>query len=137
VSTVRRPSYLQSAVAWSIVPLLSACPLAALAHARLVRSSPASHAEVTAPPERIEIWFSELLEDGFNSVAIVPAAELAAPRRASLTHGLPTVDHDDRTHLVVSVPRLASGSYVVEWRVLSRDGHSATGSFAFRIRTPP
>ena len=134
---MRPPSYLQSAVAWSIIPLLSAYPLVALAHARLVRSIPASHAEVTAPPERIELWFSELLEDGFNSVTIVPAAQLAAPGRASLTRGVPTVDHDDRAHLVVSVPRLVFGSYVVEWRVLSRDGHSATGSFAFQIRTPP
>src|SRR5262249_32835738 len=101
----------------------------------LVRSSPASRAQV-GPPERIELWFSELLENGFNSVDVVRTAELTAQHRTNLTQGASTVDPNDPTHLVVSVPYLGSGSYTVEWRVLSRDGHSATGRFTFQILAP-
>jgi len=91
---------------------------------------------VAAPPERIELWFSELLEDGFNSVEVVRAGELAAQDRTNLAQGAPTVDRNDRTHAVVPIQRLGSGSYAVEWRVLSRDGHSAAGGFTFQIRMP-
>jgi len=116
--------------------LLVLSSLPAHAHARLIRSSPASGARVGEPPERIELWFSELLENGFNSVEVVRTAELTAKHRTNLTQGASTVDADNRTHLVVPVPRLASGSYAVEWRVLSRDGHSATGRFTFQIQAP-
>jgi methionine-rich copper-binding protein CopC len=123
-------------MAWSIALLFLIYPLPSFAHARLVRSSPASQAQVAVPPERIELWFSELLEEGFNSVEVVRAAELAAKHRTNLAQGTPAVDRGDRTHLVVPVQRLAPGSYAVEWRVLSRDGHSATGRVTFQIRTP-
>jgi methionine-rich copper-binding protein CopC len=110
-------------------------PVAVPAHARLVRSNPAGQAQVTASPERVELWFSELLEDGFNSVEIVRVAELVAKKRSNLAHGAPTVDLGDRTHMVVPVQHLDPGHYTVEWRVLSRDGHSATGRFTFWVRT--
>jgi methionine-rich copper-binding protein CopC len=116
-----------------VVSVLLAFPPDALAHARLVRASPPGQAEVTAPPERIELWFSELLEDGFNSVEIVPAEPAGQPR-PNLAQGAPAVDHRDRTHMVVPLSRLGPGHYAVEWRVLSRDGHSATGRYTFRIR---
>ena len=131
---MRRASHRRS-LAWGLA-LLVLTPLLADAHARLVRSSPASRAHIAEPPERIELWFSELLENGFNSVEIVRTTELATQHRTNLAQGAPTVDRDDRTHLLMPVPRLAPGSYAVEWRVLSRDGHSAVGRFTFQIGTP-
>jgi methionine-rich copper-binding protein CopC len=136
VRAARRLSHPLALAALVVVSLALARPLAAVAHARLVRSSPASQAEVAAPPERVELWFSELLEDGFSSAEVVPAAEIAG-QRASLTRGAPTIDRGDRTHLVVPVQRLGPGHYAVEWRVLSRDGHSTTGRFTFRVRPAP
>jgi len=110
-------------------------PRAALAHARLVRSTPANQARLAAPPERVELWFSELLEDGFNSVEVVRAAEVTAKPRTNLARGAPAVDRDDRTRMTVPVQELGPGDYAVEWRVLSRDGHSAAGRFTFRVQT--
>jgi len=107
----------------------------ARAHARLVRSEPAKEAEVSATPERVDLWFNELLEDGFHSVKIFPASELAAKKRSDLVLDKPRVDPGDRTRLSVKLGPLAAGEYVVEWRVLSRDGHSAPGRFTFRIRS--
>ena len=114
------------------VLLIAAAP-AALAHARLVRSSPGKGDTLPNAPERIELWFSELLDDGFNSIEIFPASEIAAPKRANLAKEKPALDPRDRTHLILKTAPLAPGEYMVEWRVLSRDGHSAPGRFTFRI----
>ena len=110
-------------------------PRVALAHARLVRSTPANQARLAAPPERVELWFSELLEGGFNSVEVIRVAEVTAKSRTNLARGAPTVDGNDRTRLAISVRELGPGDYAVEWRVLSRDGHSAAGRFTFRVQT--
>lgn len=131
---VPRPSRLLAPIALVLASLLLARPPSAPAHARLVRSSPASRAEVAALPDRIELWFSELLEDGFNSAEVVQVGDLAVQPRVSLARGAPTVDRNDRTHMVVPVRGLGPGHYAVEWRVLSRDGHSATGRFTFRVQ---
>jgi methionine-rich copper-binding protein CopC len=44
------------------------------------------------------------------------------------------VDPKDRTHLMVKVGALKPGDYVVDWRVLSRDGHSAPGRITFTVK---
>jgi len=120
-----------------IVTLALAGAPAAWAHAHLLRALPAMGAEVSPAPKQIELWFNELLEDGFNTATIFPAAELStAGKHTNLAKGKPTVDARDRTHLTIPVEALAPGEYVVEWRVLSRDGHSAPGRSTFRVRTP-
>ena len=105
----------------------------AQAHARSVRSIPAKGAELSIAPDKIEMWFNELLDDGFNTVRWVSATELDSERRTNLVREKPVVDPKDRTHLAVKLPALVAGEYVVEWRVLSRDGHSAPGRFTFRV----
>jgi methionine-rich copper-binding protein CopC len=110
---------------------------AAWAHARLLRSEPAKGAEVSPAPKQIDLWFNELLEEGFNTVMVFPAAELSlGGKHSNLTKDKPGVDPKDHTHLTVKLPPLPPGEYVIEWRVLSRDGHSAPGRSTFRVRTP-
>jgi methionine-rich copper-binding protein CopC len=104
------------------------------AHARLIRSEPAKDAEISPAPNQLNLWFNELLEDGFNFVMVFPASQLAAKERTNLVHDKPRVDPADRTRLSVKLGPLPPGEYVVEWRVLSRDGHSAPGRFMFRVR---
>jgi methionine-rich copper-binding protein CopC len=104
------------------------------AHARLVKSIPAKDAVLSAAPGQLELWFNELLEDGFNTIDVFPKAELTADKRSNLTQGKVEVDPKDRTHLTVKLGTLPPGDYVVEWRVLSRDGHSAPGRITFSIK---
>lgn len=115
-----------------IAILALAVPETALAHARMVRSSPQAD-ESSPAPKMIELWFSELLEARFNSIVVFPVAELNATTRSSLTQGDAQVDPRDRTHLSAAIKSLPPGEYVVEWRVLSLDGHSAPGRFTFRV----
>ena len=106
---------------------------AALAHARVIRSIPAKGAELSQPPEQIELWFNELLDAGFNSLEVFISSEIGQPKHTNLAKGKPVVAARDRTHLSLKLEPLAPGEYAVEWRVLSRDGHSAPGRFTFRI----
>jgi methionine-rich copper-binding protein CopC len=106
------------------------------AHARMVKSSPAKDAKLDAAPGRIDLWFNELLEDGFNTLEVYPASELGAAKHGNFADGKVTVDEKDRTHLSVKLKTLAPGEYVADWRVLSRDGHSAPGRITFTVKGP-
>lgn len=119
----------------TLVLLGSVCP--AMAHSRLLRSLPPDKAALSSAPSRVELWFNELLDEGFNAIEVFPAQELSAKVRSNLIKGAPVVDAKDRTHLTVDLQPLAVGEYVVEWRVLSRDGHSAPGRFRFRVLASP
>jgi methionine-rich copper-binding protein CopC len=105
----------------------------AYAHARMVKSSPAKDATLSASPDQLDLWFNELLEEGFNTIEVFNSSELTAAKHTNLAKGKPAVDPGDKTHLSAKLESLPPGEYVVEWRVLSRDGHSAPGRIMFRI----
>jgi methionine-rich copper-binding protein CopC len=103
------------------------------AHARLLHSSPEDKAKLDKPPEKIEFWFNELLDEGFNTVDVYPAEELNATTHTNLAQGTPIVDPSDKTHLTVALKPISPGKYVVDYRVLSRDGHTAPGRVNFTV----
>jgi methionine-rich copper-binding protein CopC len=113
--------------------LVLGAPNGALAHARLVKSSPASGKDLTESPGKIELWFNELLDGNFDSIAVFRAADVGSKTRVSLASEDAKVDEKDRTHLTAVLKPLSPGDYAVEWRVLSLDGHTATGRFKFRV----
>jgi methionine-rich copper-binding protein CopC len=125
---------LRNTLVFLSIAFLFALAPRAHAHARMVKSIPAKGAELSASPGQLDLWFNELLEDGFNTIDVFSAAELAAPKHTNLTQGKVMVDPEDRTHLIVKLSPLAPGDYVVDWRVLSRDGHSAPGRITFSIK---
>jgi methionine-rich copper-binding protein CopC len=106
----------------------------AQAHARLLRANPTDQSETSAPPHRVELWFDELLESGFAMLEVFPASQLQSRQHTNLLSNAASLDAKDRTHLIAPLPPLPPGQYVVQWRVLSRDGHSAPGRLSFRIR---
>jgi len=106
----------------------------AFAHARLERSSPAAGAALGSSPATVELKFNELLDDEFNDVKVFRARSDGAPADDhSATTGKPRVDPADRTRLTTDLDPLAPGAYVVQWKVLSRDGHSARGRVLFSV----
>ena len=106
----------------------------ARAHARLERSTPAPGAVLATPPATVELWFNELLDDEFGDVVVFRARPDGAPADdANLATGKPHLDDADRTHLTTPLGALPPGAYVIQWKVLSRDGHSARGRILFRV----
>lgn len=126
------PAKPRSRTPWILLAFILVIPIA-LAHARMTRSFPARAAELPQSPPRVELWFNELLDEEFNRIEVFPNADLKSTPRPNLTKGVPKVDPKDHTHLFIELPHLAPGEYYVEYRVLSRDGHSAPGRFSFKI----
>jgi copper resistance protein C len=99
----------------------------AWAHAALVKSSPASRAELHRSPTRIQLWFNERLEAKFSSFTLTNA------KGQPVELGAVTVPSDDPKSLSAEVKPLAPGRYVVKYRVLSTDGHIVENQFSFTV----
>jgi hypothetical protein len=96
------------------------------AHADLLAAMPAPGSLVSNPVGQIQLTFSEpvaaeseilLFGDDFQPVAGVVAQ----------------LDSADPAMMVAAVPELEAGMYTVQWTAVSSDGHSISGSYAFRV----
>jgi len=99
----------------------------ALAHARLERTAPAAGSAVRESPGRLTLWFSQRVEPAFSKVRVLDA------KGEQVNDGIAQVDPTDAKQLDVSLPRLAPGTYRVQWRVLSVDTHVVEGLFTFHV----
>ncbi len=122
-----------------LVALLSLAPVGAMdrfipvasAHAILVHSDPAADAILATPPARVRMWFTEGLNALTSRAIVVDTANREVDNRDSDVTG------SDAREMVVSLPLLRAGTYVVFWRTQSADdGHVTSGSFIFRIARP-
>jgi copper resistance protein C len=103
---------------------LAATPAAA--HAKVVRTTPASGASIDGTLKEITVAFDD-------DVQLVPhALVVTGGTGAPLTTGAPRIV-GDRVLQVAVLDRLVPGSYFVGWRILSDDGHVETGSFGFTV----
>jgi methionine-rich copper-binding protein CopC len=111
------------AVCLALPVFLAALTGQALAHSELRRSDPRDGAKLAASPAAIELVFNEKVqvtalrlfgEDGKEiGMERHPIAERATERR--------------------SLPALPPGSYRIEWRAISADGHPVGGAIRFRV----
>jgi methionine-rich copper-binding protein CopC len=116
----------------SAVALAGCFSRAVFAHAKLVRSNPKDKARLTEPPKTIEFWFDERLENEFNTVEVFDAKAKGANRK-NLAIKKAKIDSADQTHLILALDPLPPGDYVAEYRVLSRDSHTAPGRVSFSV----
>ena len=107
--------------------LLVGGTVAALAHAHLVRATPAAGGTVQAAPTEVMLRFSEKLEPKFSSV-IVRDSE-----GKQVSKGDAIVDKSDRMVIRASLQPLEPGVYKVEWRAMSADTHKINGDFTFKV----
>ena len=102
--------------------------VSALAHAHLVRATPAAGATVSTPPNEVTLRFNEKLESAFSSVVVRDQAG------KQIDKGGTTVDKSDRTLMRVQLQQpVAPGVYKVEWKAMSADTHKVDGNFTFKV----
>lgn len=100
------------------------------AHAELERSIPAQDALLAAPPENLQFWFTERAATDPSPPTIIVFDE----NGNRLETVSVTVDPEDDRHVTAVVEGFATGTYTVDWTVLSADdGHTLNGTFGFRI----
>ena len=102
----------------------------ATAHAALRTASPAPDAQLDQAPHEIRLAFTESVEPTLSSIVVRNTRGEGATMRCE------AAERNRRT-CVVQLQPLASGSYTVEWRVVSADGHAVTGKYSFTIRPTP
>jgi copper resistance protein C len=122
----RRASALRSSIAASGFLLLLGAGGEALAHAKLVSSSPAANQTVTPPPTSLTLTFSESIEIKFVQV------KLSDANGTTVKTGSVTQDATDRAVLIVPLTApLGDGRYTVSWQVVAADGHKTKGTYRF------
>jgi copper transport protein len=105
-------------------------PRPASAHAKLVRSEPASGALLDATPALISLYLSEGVNLDISQITLLDRS-----RREYPLNPLAHISGDAETVQAALATSLDPGTYTVVWRVLSAvDGHVTAGSFAFRVR---
>jgi methionine-rich copper-binding protein CopC len=112
----------------SSAALFLAGAVAAVAHAHLVRATPAVGGTVHTPPSEVTLRFSEKLEAAFSSIVVRDSTG----KQVDKADG--TVDKGDRTLMRVMLQQpLAPGVYKVEWKAMSADTHKIDGDFTFKV----
>ncbi len=118
----RLPGVLALAALW-----LTVCCAPAFAHARLVQETPASGASLAEPPEQVRLRFNEPVDAEFDPVKVYDAEGDRVDEDDA------RVDPDDARVLLAGLEDLPEGSYRVEWRVTSIDGHVIEDAYAFNV----
>jgi len=98
----------------------------AAAHARLISATPAPNSTV-ASTQSLSLTFSERTVAAFSGFDVVTAAGEKVAVRTS-------VGEDGKTLSGTLARPLAAGSYRIDWRIASSDGHRMTGSYTFSVR---
>jgi copper transport protein len=102
----------------------------ALAHAVLLRSTPAANARLASPPASVDLFFSEPLDKKLSTVDVRDTSGAQVDKKnASFT--------SDPTEMKVDLNGLQPGFYTVEWTTVSAvDGHHLTGTYPFTVLNP-
>lgn len=118
-----------AAAAWIIAALMVLAPAQpGLAHASLVKSTPANGAKLSKAPSEVRAWFSERLAVK-GSVIRLEDSRMKVLASGGVDTKVKTLDV-----MAVKVPMLPAGTYTVAWLAVSDDdGATEKGSFKFTV----
>ena len=114
----------RNAVPWALVLVFAAVAIAT-AHLRVQKSTPEADAILAAPPDHVQVWFSQAPDPAISRLTIEGGG-------GEIAVGETTV-HDDRSLKAMLPQALAAGDYTVKWRTAGDDGHTQRGEFAFTV----
>lgn len=97
------------------------------AHAILDSSSPAPSSVLPESPQEIRLDFNERVEATLGDIRLFNSDQ----KEVDIDDSVRSVS--DASVVTAALPSLEDGVYVVVWRVVSADGHPATGAFPFEI----
>jgi methionine-rich copper-binding protein CopC len=127
-SLIRKARVVAAWAVLAVVLIPALLPGRALAHATLQRSTPADHAQLSAAPDRVDLYFAQQLTQ--NRTGTFAVVLDGAGRRVS---NEAQIDPADGTHMTVPLHGgLDNGVYTVFWKTTSDDDGGVTlGNFAF------
>jgi methionine-rich copper-binding protein CopC len=93
------------------------------AHAHLERSAPADGSVLSAAPAQLVLQFSEAAQ----------LATLSIERSGGAKQDVTTLPATAQSRIVIALPALPPGDYVVSWRAVGVDGHVVPGRIHFTV----
>ncbi len=113
----------------------STAPTLALAHAKVVASTPAQGSTV-AKPRTVTLTFSEALLPPTAAAAIVMTAMPGVKNHGEMAiRNFTTAwSKDNRTMTLKLRQPLRAGNYDVRWQAAGMDGHRMSGSVSFTVK---
>ncbi|MGO1544001.1 MAG: copper resistance CopC family protein [Gulosibacter sp.] len=131
IQRIQKPRFFVLAVFALAALFFAVSPLgAATAHDQLIDSSPLPDEELAQSPTEATLRFSaEVVEIGAE-IALVNAD-------TSEVIELPETFTTDYDTLTQPLPELPAGSYALNWRVVSQDGHPISGTINFSVAGDP
>jgi methionine-rich copper-binding protein CopC len=94
------------------------------AHAFLDHADPRVGSTVTEPA-RVELWMTEDLEPAFTRIQVFDSQGHEVDRQDAKISG---------ATMIVSLPKLGAGTYLVKWKAVATDTHRTTGTFKFTVQ---
>lgn len=94
----------------------------------LQKTEPGRRATLSKPPTMVRLWFNEKLEPTFSS------ATVSNSHGEKMNTESARVATDNPKLLELKLPSLPAGSYVVNYEVLSIDGHTVKSSYTFTVK---
>jgi len=105
-------------------------PAAASAHATMKEATPAEQGRVDAPPREVTLRFDQSV--------VAPADAIVVLGADGKKHSGAVTQSNRDTIVRAHVTGLVAGeAYTVRWRIVSADGHVATGVFTFGVGVDP
>jgi copper resistance protein C len=103
-------------------------PLAALAHAKLLSTSPVADAQLGVAPATLTLKFDEAVQ-----LAVLKLASAGKDIPVAFARGAAAAPL-----VSVTLPALTAGTYQVQWSVITADdGHVVKGTFSFSVAGRP
>lgn len=114
---------------------LAALPSVAMAHPKLLSSTPAADATV-AKPAKLTLTFSEKLLAPLSGIDLTMTGMPGMANHAPMPiKGFKTTVEGDGKTMTVTLPRaLPSGSYDLNWHIVGADQHKMAGKFSFSVK---
>jgi len=108
-----------------VIPLLLLLATGqANAHAMLDHAEPRVGNKVATPPQQVTLWFTQKLEAAFSTITVTNAAGQRIDSGKTRVSG---------SQMSVSLRGGGTGTYHVNWHVLSTDTHTTEGNFTFQV----
>jgi copper transport protein len=109
-----------------IIALLQ--PSVMMAHASLIKSTPAPNSLFAVSPQQIALMFNERLENSLYYIKVIN------DEGQSVTSNKAQMDARQTT-VTLELPKLAEGTYLTTYHIVSADGHPIAGSYLFTVGT--
>ncbi|KAK47033.1 copper resistance protein CopC [Caballeronia jiangsuensis] len=102
-------------------------PTIAFAHGKLESAEPSVNGTVSTAPDLLRLTFNEDLEPAFSTIKVADA------KGAAIGDEKAKIDPANKRVLTLAVPKLAAGTYSVQWAVMTGDSHKAKGTYKFSV----